>query len=180
MRYFTRELWRGLQRPEALDDSLLRYQQAFEEYGTQLESLRSRLSQDAYQFFRDADVHDGELLELHIADGSRPAPLTEAVRPWTSPGDYPVEVALTVLDASEKLVWHISYKAVRRLLIDYPTDTPLFYSSGEGFGDWGHHELTDAGSGFLRHEVLFSTGAILLFEFVDIGVSSVERSLGSA
>lgn len=178
MRYFTRELWRGLQRPETLDDTLLRYRQASEEYGAQLESLRPRLSQDAYQFFRDADLHDGELLEVLVADGSRSSSLTEAAAgPWTLPGDYPVKVELTAVDASEKLVWHISYRSVRRVLIDYPTDTPLFYNSpGEGFGDWGHHELTDAGSGFLRHEVLFSTGAVFLFEFIDIGVRCVERS----
>lgn len=146
MRYFTRELWRGLQQPQTLDETLLRYRQASEEYGTQLESLRPRLSHDAYQFFREADVHDGELLELSVADGSRSTPLTEAAaRPWTLSGDYPVTVKLTVIDASEKLVWHISYKSVRRALIDYPTENPLFHNSAqEGFGDWGNHELTDA------------------------------------
>jgi hypothetical protein len=39
--------------------------------------------------------------------------------------------------------------------------------------DWGYHELSDAGDGFLRHEVLFSSGAIVLVEFRDL---SVERS----
>src|ERR1700722_8412362 len=138
MRYFTRELWRGLQQPQTLDDSLLLYRQAFDEYGTQLESLRTRLSQDTYQFFCDADLHDGELLEVLVADGSRSAPVTErAAGPGTLSGDYPVNVELTVMDASEKLVWTISYTRVLRVLIDYPSATPLFYNiPGDGFGDW--------------------------------------------
>jgi hypothetical protein len=44
-----------------------------------------------------------------------------------------------------------------------------------GFGDWGYHELSDAGGGFLRHEVLFATGVILLFEFKELDVSFSAR-----
>ena len=46
-----------------------------------------------------ADVHDGELLDLVILDGSRPAPLSEPVRTWTTPRNHPVRVKLSVLDA---------------------------------------------------------------------------------
>jgi hypothetical protein len=135
------------------------------------------LSQDAFQFFLKADVHDGELLELVIADASRPAPLTEPVRPWTTPRNRPVQVKLSVLDALDKLIWRLSYKTVRRVVVDYPTEQPLFYREGNGFGDWGQHELTDAGSGFLRHEILFATGSVLLFEFAEVEISSVLRSV---
>jgi hypothetical protein len=178
MKFFTKELWLGLQQTPLPSDILLRHKEAFDAYRAQLDSVRSRLSQEAFQFFRDADVHDGELLELVIADGSRPAPLSEPVRPWRTPHNHPVTVKLSVLDGWDKLVWRISYKTVRRVLVDYPTESPLFYRDGNGFGDWGHHELTDAGSGFLRHEILFSTGTVLLFEFADVGVSFVERSKG--
>jgi hypothetical protein len=54
---------------------------------------------------------------------------------------------------------------LRQVLIDYPSQDPLFYSSGEGFGDWGYDELSDAGDGFLRHEILFATGSVIAFEF---------------
>jgi hypothetical protein len=62
---------------------------------------------------------------------------------------------------------------LRRLAIDFPTDEPLFYREGAGFGDWGYHELTDAGDGCMRHEVLFSSGAVLLFEFKEVVVTCV-------
>jgi hypothetical protein len=45
--------------------------------------------------------------------------------------------------------------------------------------DWGYHELTDAGDGFLRHEVLFSWGGTLLTEFRELKVTKIERERSS-
>jgi hypothetical protein len=174
MKFFTRELWLGAQSASQANHD--RWQDAFDAYRAQLSVLRPRLSQAAFQFFLEADVHDGELLKLLITDASRPAPLDEPPRPWTTPRSYPVRVDLSVLDALDKLVWRLAYKTVRRILVDYPTEQPLFYREGNGFGNWGYHELTDAGSGFLRHEVLFGTGAVLLFEFAEVEITSVPRS----
>src|ERR1700679_3397251 len=64
-------------------------------------------------------------------------------------------------DASHNFLWRMAYGALRRVAIDYPSGSPLFYSPGEGFGDWGYHERTDAGDGFLRHEILFATESFL-------------------
>ena len=178
MKFFTKELWLALQQTPPPNDIHLRHTEAIKAYHAQLDELRSRLSPEAFQFFRDADVHDSELLQLAITDGSRPAPLSEPVRPWTTPRHHPIRVTLSVLDAWDKLVWHISYKTVRRVVVDYPSEKPLFYQDGKGFGDWGHQELTDASSGFLRHEILFATGAVLLFEFGEVEVTSEPRSDG--
>ena len=98
MKSFTRELWLAAQQTPAPKDLFARNKQAAEAYRSQLDSLRSRLSQDAFKFFVDADVHDGELLDLVIVDGSRPAPLSEPVRTWTTPRNHPVRVKLSVLD----------------------------------------------------------------------------------
>ena len=175
MKFFTKELWLDAQNTDPTNDSHLPAKAASDAYRAQLDILRPRLSDEAFQFFRDADVHDGELLELVIVDGSRPAPLSEPVRPWKTPRNHPVRVKLSVLDALDKLVWRVSYKTVRRAVVDYPSEHPLFYQDGNGFGDWGHHELTDAGSGFLRHEILFATGTVLLFEFAEVEVTSAPR-----
>jgi len=175
MRYFTKEMWAAAQKADAASDNHVKWDQAVKEYRLQLEQVRPRLSAAAFAFFAEADVHDGELLDLKILDGSRPAPVTERRRPWKSEVRFPVRVELTVLDAYDKLIWKLSYSSLRRALIDFPSSSPLFYSPGDGFGDWGYHELTDAGDGFLRHEVLFATGATLLFEFQAIEVSSRAR-----
>lgn len=174
MRFFTRELWLGAQRWKDKDNHL-HWDRAFADYRAQLETLRTRLAAEAFEFFADADIHDGELLELTIVDGSRPAPLGSPPRPWGRSTDHPVRVTLTALDANDAFVWRLSYEGLRRVLIDYPTDPPLFHNDGDGFGDWGYHELTDAGGGFLRHEILFASGSVLLFEFKAIAVHRAPR-----
>jgi hypothetical protein len=175
VRFFTKQLWLSAQNLDKLRVYDQEWQRAFAEYRAQLETLRHRLSNAAFSFFSEADVHDGELLTLVVTDGSRPAPLSEPARIWKKSGDNPVRASLEVLDSYDKLVWRLSYDGLRRVLVDFPTDEPLFYSGGDGFGDWGYHELSDAGNGFLCHEVLFATGAVLLFEFKEIAVSCMPR-----
>lgn len=175
VRYFTKELWAGAQAPadSAVDDA--QWDAAFRQYQEQFEALRPRVPPQVFDFFAKADVHDGELLDVRIVDGSRPAPLGKKPRRWRINTNFPVRVELKVLDAYDELVWDLSYCGVRRALIDYPSAEPLFYADGMGFSDWGYHELTDAGDGFLRHEVLFSSGSVLLFEFREMRVASRPR-----
>ncbi len=175
MKFFTKELWLSAQSPDRLESYNRDWQRAYDQYRAKLLTMKSRLTSDAYDFFADADVHDGELLDLIVIDGSRPAPLSEKARPWTEPGNHPVQVKIEVLDSYDKIVWRLWYKNVGRVVVDFPTQEPLFYSDGEGFGDWGYHELSDAGGDFLRHEVLFATGAVLLFEFKELDVSFSPR-----
>lgn len=176
MRYFTRELWLGAQNTKQSGENDRQWKQAFDEYRAQLELLQPRVNPESYRFFAEADVHDGELMKLEVIDGSRPAPLSESPRSWSSPTHYPVQVNLVVLDAYDKYLWELNYMHLRRVIVDYPTEEPLFHTEGEGFGDWGYHELTDAGSGFLRHEVLFATGTTLLFEFREVTVKIINRA----
>jgi hypothetical protein len=175
MRYFTKELWLSAQEVGQLEQYNRNWLRANDEYNAQLKKLEPRLNPDAYKFFLDADVHDGELLELVLEDGSRPAPLSQPVRAWKRATQHPVRAKLSVLAANDAVVWELSYASLRRMMVDFPTD-PLFYSEGEGFGDWGYRELTDCGNGFLRHEVLFATGSVLLFEFKNITVKRSNRS----
>lgn len=167
MQFFTKELWASSQ---SRDADVAPWQTAIAAYRGQLEVLRPRISEEAFFFFREADIHDGELLELVILDGSRPAPLSDSPRPWISPRNHPIHVKLRVLDAIEEFVWALSYTGVRKVCVDFPTDSPFDYHEGQGLGDWGYDELT-ATDGFLRHEVLFSSGSILLFEFENIEVT---------
>ena len=64
MRYFTKELWSGAQESQASSDNHVKWNQALERYRAQLVQLRPRVSAAAFAFFAEADVHDGELLEL--------------------------------------------------------------------------------------------------------------------
>jgi hypothetical protein len=168
VQFFTRELWASLQNQNADFGSVDR---AIAGYRAQLDALRDRLSEDAFYFFREADIHGSELLELAILDGSRPAPSGELRRPWVSVHAHPVRVHLRLVDAVEQFVWELSYGGVRRVTVDFPTASPLYYQEGQGFGDWGYDELSAVTKGFLCHEVLFASGSVLLVEFQRIEVT---------
>jgi len=167
MKYFTPELWAswnepGYTPPPAEKDPFVLYRQ-------ELERLRDRVPADVFSFFSEADVHDGELLDFTIIDGNRPAPLGEPKRRWKLRGQHPVAVTLRVLDAWDRLVWNLRYTGIRRVEVKFSAD-----ERGRGFDDWGYHELTDAGGGFLRHEILFSSDSILLVEFLHIEVTRIQ------
>ena len=165
MKYFTKDYWLRLQDLSNSERNDREWEQLLVAYRENLSTLRSRLSPEAMAFFDDANVHDGHLAEFRIGQQS---PLT----PWDGSPDteHPVTVQLTVRDATGHAAWLLKYSNVRRVVVDYPSEAELFPIGGEGFGDWGYHELTDAGGGFLRHEVLFATGATLLVEFGSIQV----------
>ena len=84
--------------------------------------------------------------------------------------NYPVMVEVAVLDPTDHFVWRLTYSTLRRVIVDFPGEPTLFHQPGEGFGDWGYHELTDAGHDFLRHEVLFASGSMLAVEFRSVVV----------
>ena len=179
MKYFTKELWRDLQDEDKGQAASDQWDAALAVYRAQLHLLQPRLSAQAFEFFASADVHDGDLLHFKIADRDPETPMTRVPKPpgeegWYSQ-DYPVTVELEVAEGNGTTRWRLAYGHVRRVLADFPTERSLFYRDGDGFEDWGYHELTDAGAGFLRHEVLFASGATLLTEFRAITVTKFER-----
>ena len=177
MKYFTKAMWRGWQQHGPIADKAhLDWNRALEAYRVNLEGIRTRISEYAYNFFAEADIHDAELMDLRIVDGSRPAPLGQPGRPWNCVIPNPVRVELTLLDAYDQCVWRLEYSSTRLVLVDFPSDDPLFCRGDGGFEDLGYHELTLAEGDFLRHEILFSSGAILAFEFKDVAISSTPVS----
>ena len=63
-------------------------------------------------------------------------------------------------------------RASGTVLTGFPSEDPLFAPGTGGFDDLGYHKPTEANDGFLRHELLFRSGAILAFESTDIALSS--------
>jgi hypothetical protein len=178
MKFFTKELWLATQEAEHIAETNRRWDRAAAEYQSQLDALDSRVSPTAFEFFSDPNVHDGEILEFAVRNDSRTVPLDSP--PWgrqPPPTEHhPVKANLTILDESNKYVWHLSYRNVRCVLTDWPSTEPLFYADGDGLGAWGYHELTDADNGFLRHEILLATGGTILLEFKTIDVSRGPRT----
>jgi hypothetical protein len=168
MKYFTPELWASWSasdyKPPPPD------QDPFVLYRRELEALRDRFDPEVFHFFGEADVHDGELLEFTVTDGSRSAPLGSPARKWERAPGFPVTVVLRVLDSWDRYVWTLRYSGVRRVETHYAADSKW----GGGFDDWGYHELSHVGGDFFRHEVLFATDSILLVEFRQVDVERAD------
>jgi len=187
VKYLTKALWSALQEPDDVGRAAAqRWDENLATYLAELESLGGRLAPDVFAFFRDADVHDGALVHLRIRDldplAARPVDSMNDddqdgtdPGPWEGPYRVTVEMRVATSDEARDTEWTLRYVRIRRILVDFPTDTPLFFDPGGGFEDWGYHELSDAGDGFLRHEVLFSSGSVVLIEFRDVSVERIDR-----
>jgi hypothetical protein len=177
MRYFTRE------QNDAFNDSVDRDAAAWaslneeirrcdREYREQLERLESRISHTAWKFFDKVILHDGTLLAMHVGDDVDkhfPKLRTKIVNKRR------LSVRLEVLNYEETRLYTLNYSRVRRVVFDYPSADP-WYTSGAGcspIDDWFADELTAVDEQFLRHEVLFSSGATIGIEFRKFSVKAV-------
>src|SRR5262249_12605110 len=78
---------------------------------------------------------------------------------------HKTSVRMKVLCPYSDSFYTLEYAGVRRVVFDYPTDDPLFHSTGDHIGDWGYDELTAVDDTYLRHEILFASGTSILIEF---------------
>lgn len=176
MKYFTKELWRGdNQRLPASDAATQQGQSNEQEYIAQLEHLSSRLSKQGFRFFREESLHDGRLLAF--VAGDKPDYDDSKMRRFDI-NSHRTSVYMKLLGANLDFLYTLKYTKVRKILFDFPSDDPLFYQEGDHIGDWGYDELTAVDDSYLRHEVLFASGTIILIEFKNFTYAK-ERCEGS-
>lgn len=72
---------------------------------------------------------------------------------------------MKVLGQDLDVLYTLKYTKVKKVVFEFPSEEPLFYDEGDHIGDWGYDELTAADDLYLRHEVLFASGTIILVEF---------------
>lgn len=177
MKYFTKELWSGGNKRSESDQRrvLEQWNTNFQEYQTQLKGLQDRLTKRAYNFFTKVNLHDGRVVAFTVGDA------IHHDLHGTEKFDINVHnprVEIKVLGCQLDMQYTLNYGKVRRVLFDYPTETPLFHREGAHIGDWGYDELTAADTEYLRHEVLFASGTTILIEFQQFSYER-ERCEGS-
>jgi hypothetical protein len=180
MRYFTKELWAGSQdaglpptEAEALHERTAKeWEQRAATYWRQLSRLKPRLDAVSFGFFHGGSMHDGRLVSLQVLDDVAAGRLRSGPRK-AEPMEVSIEAVPYVSIGYQPPMYRIRYQKVSRLVVDFPSDRPLFPSIGQGLGDWGYDELTAAGRGKLRHEILFSSGGTILVECGSVVVRKV-------
>ena len=173
MRYFTKELWGGTQdHPPAgigkveEPDYDREWARNNEKYNRQLRRLAGRVDATTFRFFTHVDMHDGRVVTLTVRDesGLRVSRGEKRIDGVVDPVDVIIEAAPYASLGYTPPVYVLRYRGVRRLVVDHPSDLPLFHREGASLGDWGYDELTSAGRNHLRHEILFASGGTILVE----------------
>lgn len=155
MRYFTREIWDGIQAGgEAARPWHDLWDRRVQEYWTQYAGIRARLSAAARTFFDRPRLHDGRVLGVRIRDG-------------VGTRTRPTAVTIEVEHPEEPRIYTLAYGGVFSVNIVTPAGDDLVH----GFDDWGYDEITSAGDG-LRHEILFASGLEISIVFHRIRISS--------
>ncbi|HEU4507360.1 MAG TPA: hypothetical protein VFR78_03910 [Pyrinomonadaceae bacterium] len=167
MRYFTYELisaanaWGGQSVAERRKAEA-RYASAFEKYKEQLESLESRISGDAYAFFRygfgSEGLHDARLLSLcagdgldYLADGQEPFLLNRRR----------LSVVIELLNYEQNAHYNFDLRKVNRVTCDLFVEDERYAKSA---GDLYTYELVGVGDE-LELGLLFASGATITVQF---------------
>ena len=149
-----------------------KWEKNFVAYYEQLEQIRPRLSVEAYEFFAkitNPRLHGDTLLSFSVGDGINISPpdlfTFEKHHRETS-------VTMRVLCHHEDEIYILNYKQIGRTVFDFPTTEPLFHADEYPIADWGYDELTVVDDEYLRHEILFSSGAIIAIDFKEFSYST--------
>ncbi|HEX5873883.1 MAG TPA: hypothetical protein VFY60_04485 [Pyrinomonadaceae bacterium] len=167
MRYFTYDVisaangWGGKSKAEQRKGEA-RYTLVFEKYKEQLESLESRISRGAYQFFRygfgSTGLHDARLLSIRAGDGLNYVPGGE--QPFLL-NRQRLSVVVEFLNYEQTAHYMFDLRKVSRLTCDLFVEEESYAKS---VGDLYTYELNGIGDE-LELGLLFASGATITVQF---------------
>jgi hypothetical protein len=82
-----------------------------------------------------------------------------------------VRVICRVLAPDERGSLRVVYSTVKRFNLVFPPKEALFDEQGDGLGSWGYDEVSRSEDGGLLHEILLSTGTIVVIGFSKVSCS---------
>jgi hypothetical protein len=174
MRYFTREQHDAVNSSDSdiVAAAIAESNRSDHAYRQQFDLLKARLPEDVWNFFDSVSLHDGTLLVLRVGDDidKRFSTYTSLLVNKRHPS-----VEVEVLSHDETQLHALRYDRLHRVVFDFPTAEPWYLRFGTGsnpIDDWMVDELTAVDEKVLRHEVLFSSGSILLIDFEKMSVRS--------
>jgi hypothetical protein len=162
LQYFKKELWLAFNSDKDDQNEHDEWIRNIKEYKVQLENLENRLSKRNFNFFTKESLHDGNIVAINIKDAI--AERAKQKKPWKNIFN-PVTIEIQVINYEEDKLYFLKYNSVRKIKLDFPSESPLFWSVGSGLEDWGYDELTMVNEEYLAHRILLSSGSEILIEF---------------
>jgi len=158
MKYYTKELWAGInqrdrKRAEEAERQWCKNDRMYQKY---LKRVRPQLTKSAKNFFGKVNLHDGALISFSTGD------VIKRKKHFVSPKSF---AEINVVESTGKYVYTLLYAELRKCLVDYHPDAP--HSAGDywTYDDWGYDEFSLTRDKWMRHEILFLSGATILLEF---------------
>ncbi len=164
MKFIRKEHWAGWNSDDeeeykwATEDS----DKKLKEYAKHLEKLKPKLSKRNFEFFQKG-LHDAQLISFTVGDGLH-LDLENNEKINVNSFDRTL-VEMKLISKWFDAIYDLKYKKVSKAVFDFPSEKPLFWGIGGDIGDWGHDELTQIDEKIFRHEILFSSGTMILVEF---------------
>ena len=133
-------------------------------YDKHLDKIAGRLGSQAHRFFRfgfaDTGLHDGLIVNFSIGDG---VGLTEKQIAHLRCGN---EKSVVLMQALRDARLHtFEFKKLRKVVVDIPSDEPLWFREGRRIGEIDHYEIVAVSPKYLRCEWLLNSGGSLTIEF---------------
>lgn len=168
MKYFTYELISAAndwieQTEEEHRQAEKRFRSQVENYQIELESLASRVSQKAWDFFRyganEYGLHDGRLLSLTVGDGLNYSP--DGTSPFLL-NFQRMSARIEFLNYEQDFHYLFELRGVKSVRNDLfiEEDDPT-----KSIGDLYSNELTEADKDTLQLGFLFASGATIIVQF---------------
>ena len=135
-------------------------------YYRHLDSIKARLGQRAYKFFRfgseETGLHDGFLMSLNMGDG---VGLGQQHLPKLRFRNRKSVVHMQVLNYERDVLHVFEFKKLRKVVVDIPSAEPLWFKAGETLGQIYTYEIVAASPKYLRNEWLLDSGGTITIEF---------------
>jgi hypothetical protein len=148
-------------------------------YYKHLDKIASRVSPEAYKFFRfgygDTGLHDAFLLSFSFGDH------LDSTNNNVSPlrfSSTKSNAQMRLLTYNKDLLHTFTYKTIHKLTIDIPSSAPLFFHAGKTLGEVYAYELTAVNSKLLQLEWLLDSGGTISIQFEEL-VYKQKRVYGS-
>ena len=150
------------------DRALLRNEARYHKY---LETIADRLGPRAYKFFQfgfaETGLHDAYLLSCSFGDAIDES---EQARAKLRFGSGKSILRMTMLTYGKDWLHHFSFRGLRRVLVDIPSDVRMHYHEGS-LGQIYSYEVVSASPKYLRCEWLLDSGGTIVIESQKIDYS---------
>lgn len=164
MRYFTDELWSGInsKSQDEREKADLQWEKNVSEYNEIFKMIKKALPKKFLKIYeQEYGFHDYELNNFQVIHGEK---------------GYKDPVALSIVVTNKIKTWDIMYKKIKKISIHYEQQPDVFNRKKrtyEGFDDYGYDEFLQIDEKTLSHEILFASGATILVHFEKITINKI-------